>query len=163
LPEFCLFCETGREPDVENFLAERGFAVITSLVERNVARRGEVTREPRPLIPGYVFFESDAEPDWKSMKKECAYVYYPLRYSDASTALRGEDAAFVYWLRREGVIGISKAVRVGTKIRIVEGPLKRYEGNIVTVNSRQKCVEVRIAGEGIVNTMWLSYEVIEPA
>ena len=56
---------------------------------------------------------------------------------------------------------ISKAVKTGTKIKIVEGPLKEMEGMITKINSRQKCAKVTIKG-GIVNTsLWLSYEVIE--
>jgi transcription antitermination factor NusG len=75
--------------------------------------------------------------------------------------LRGNDLDFIKWLNgHNGVIEISKAVEIGTKIKILEGPLKELEGNIVKINKRQKCVCVKIEGEGIKNTIWLSYEFV---
>ena len=69
---------------------------------------------------------------------------------------------FIQWLiRHNDGIKISKVIQIGTKIKIIDGPLKEYEGNIIKVNKRQKCVAVRINTEGIINTIWLSYEYIK--
>ncbi len=57
---------------------------------------------------------------------------------DNTKKLRGHDLEFIQWLKRQnGMIGISKAIQIGTKIKIIDGPLKKYEGNIIKINKRQ--------------------------
>ena len=51
-------------------------------------------------------------------------------------------------------------MEIGNKIKIMEGPLKEWEGQIVKINKRQKCACVKIDGDGLKNTIWLSYEII---
>jgi transcriptional antiterminator NusG len=140
-----------------------GYDIISGLVERNVVKGKKSIKELRPVLPGYVFFESGSEPDWKGVAAS-KYIYYPLQYSDSGKQLKGSDLTFVKWLKTKngnnGVVKISKAMEIGNRIKIIEGPLKEMEGNIVRINKRQKCAEVKIEGEGIKHTMWLSYEYI---
>ena len=158
---FCIFCETGREAIVEDYLQSLGCIVISSTVERNVVKNGKFIKEFRPIISGYTFFEYDGEPDWREIKK-CKYIYYPLQYNDNSKKLRNNDLEFVYWLiRNNGVVKISKVIEIGNKIKIIEGPLKEYEGNIVKINKRQKCAKIEINGEGMINNVWVSYEYMD--
>jgi hypothetical protein len=68
--------------------------------------------------------------------------------------------SFIKWLKgNDGLIKVSKAVETGKKI--VEGPIAGMGGEIVKVNRRQKCVGVKVEGEGIRNIVWLSYECVE--
>jgi transcriptional antiterminator NusG len=157
---FCLFCETLKEAKVETFLKRLGLNVISALVERKTFKNGKWAKELRAIIPGYVFFENNCEPDWDIICKNF-YVYFPLHYPDKSKYLKGKDLDFINWLKRHnGLIKISKAIEIGTKVKILEGPLKELEGQIIKINKRQKCVCVNIEGEGIKNTIWLSYEII---
>ncbi|GHU77809.1 hypothetical protein FACS189462_0670 [Spirochaetia bacterium] len=158
---FCIFCKTGNETAVETFLRELGYTVISSLSERNIVKNGKMIKENRHIIPGYVFFSNNGEPDWDKIM-DCKYVHYPLKYSDNTKQMREYDMKFVQWLiRHNDGIKISKVIQIGTKIKIIDGPLKEYEGNIIKVNKRQKCVAVKINTEGIINTIWLSYEYIK--
>jgi transcription antitermination factor NusG len=160
---YCIFCETGKETKVQDRLRELGFTVILPVVERMVFKRKKQTRELRPLLPGYVFLHHDCEPDWKKVNR-LDYVYCALGYSDNSKVLRNKDLDFVHWvMRRNHIVEISKAVQVGTKVKIVSGPLKEWEGNIIRLNSRSKCAEVKIDTEGIAHKIWLSYELIKNA
>ena len=155
---FCLFCESTKENNVEAFLKGLGFNVVSALVERNVYKNGKWKKELRSIIPGYVFFENDCEPDWDKIYGN-KHIYYPLQYSDKSKFLKENDLNFIKWLKRNnGTIKISKTLRVGKRIKILEGPLKELEGKIVKINKRQKCAGVKIDGEGIKNIIWLSYE-----
>ena len=155
---FCLFCETSQEHKVETFLQNIGFNVISALVERIIFKNGKQVLEKRAIIPGYVFFEHDHEPDWNNICKY-KYIHYPLHYMDKSKCLRKNDLDFINWLKiNKGTIKISKAINIGNKIKIIEGPLKELEGKIVKINKKQKCAGVKIDGEGINNVIWLSYE-----
>jgi len=162
MPRYCLFCKTGREAAVEAALAEAGCRVIgTRAVSNEVRRGGALVPLVRPLLPGYVFLESEAEPDWKALRRRGGALR-PLAYGDGRTALRGADLEFVsLFARYGGLLGVSRAAQVGGRIRIIDGPLKAYEGRILRLNRRRLSAEVRIEGEGISCAVWLPYEVIE--
>ena len=97
---------------------------------------------------------------WKL--KKFPIFFYLLKYADNTKHLRDNDLKFVQWLvENNGIIKISKAIKIGKKIKIMEGPLKDFEGNIVKINKRQKCVKIKIDEEGIIKYIWLSYEYIE--
>jgi transcriptional antiterminator NusG len=158
---YCVFCETGCEGKSEAFLQRLGNTVITSFSERTVFKKGKSVKELRPVIPGYVFFSNNREPEWKEIRKY-EHIYYPLCYSDNTKELRNNDLRFVKWLiRQNGVIGISKVIREGSRIKIIDGPLKEYEGKITKIKKRQKCAEIEIGTDKIINKIWLSYELIE--
>jgi transcriptional antiterminator NusG len=130
------------------------------LAERKIIKNGKTIKELRSIIPGYVFFENKNEPDWEEIKKY-KYIYYPLRYTNNETKLKDNDLSFVKWLmKNNGIIKISNVTEKGKKIKIIDGPLKDYEGNIVKINKKQKCAGIKIEGEGIKNIIWLSYEKI---
>jgi transcriptional antiterminator NusG len=160
---YCLHCEASRESNVENFLQKMGYNVISALVERTIIVNGKIISVLRSIIPGYVFFENKNLLDifcWKNICK-MQYIYYPLKYEDNERELRGKDLEFADWLKgNNGIIKISKAVEIGNTIKVMEGPLKNYEGKITKINKRQKCAAVKVSGEGIENVIWLSYECI---
>jgi len=160
---YCLFCKTGRERQVGAFLEELGYKVVASFAERRGFHRGVETRERRALLPGYVIFRSDgAISDWTEIEG-LRDVCRVLRYGDGRAALRGKDLECIRWLAEQGgVFGISKVMRVGTKIVVLEGPLKDFEGSIVNVRLRQRCVKVRPVGIGVLQGVWVSCEVVEP-
>jgi transcriptional antiterminator NusG len=91
-------------------------------------------------------------------------VYKALSYPDGSYALRGRDLDFVRLLmKNNGVYKISRAVSEGSKIKIIDGPLKDLEGGIIKVNRRKGRALVRIEGEGIINNIWLGFELLRGA
>jgi hypothetical protein len=113
-----------------------------------------LVKELRSIVPGYVFFEHNKI-------NESEYIFYPLHYSNNEKVLRGNDLNFVKWLKgNNGIVKISKVKQVGKKIQIIEGPIKGLEDKIIKINKRQKCIGIRMEGEGIRNTIWLSYEYV---
>jgi transcriptional antiterminator NusG len=159
-PTFCVFCETSQDNKVEAFLTKAGYDVISTLAERNIVKNGKLVKGTRSVIPGYVFFENEIEPDWDEICKY-RHIYYALHYGDNTKELKNNDLHFVKWLKsNNGIIKISKAIKIGNKVKIMEGPLKDLEGKIVKINNRQKCAGIKIGGEGISCIIWLSYEYI---
>ena len=155
---YCIFCESSEESKVEAFLKGLGFNVISALAERNVFKNGKWIKEFRSIIPGYVFFENNCEPDWEKIS-ENKHIYYPLQYLDKSKKLRENDLVFVKWLKKyNGKIKISKAIENGNKIEIIKGPLMGMDKKMVKINKRQKCMGIKMEGEGLNNIIWLSYE-----
>jgi transcription antitermination factor NusG len=158
---FCIFCETSQEIKAATYLQQMGYTVISALAERKIIVNGKIKNILRSLIPGYVFFENENVPDWFKWMELCRtqHIYYPLKYSDGEKRLRGKDLEFINWLKaNNGILKISKVIEIGNKINVIKGPLKDFEGKIIKINKRQKCAAIKLDGEGIEKTVWLSYE-----
>ena len=55
-----------------------------------------------------------------------------LSYGDGEYALRGTDLEFMDWIKKNnGIIEMSSAVKVGSMIEFVSGPLKDMNGKII--------------------------------
>ena len=158
---FCVFCETSYENEVGVFLQNLGYNVISALVERNIYRNGKFIKEYRSIIPGYVFFENNCEPDWNEIYK-FKYIYYPLKYTNNQKRLNDNDLQFVKWLKGyNGKIKISNAIKIGNKLKFIDGPLTELESFMVKLNKKHKCAGIKIEGENIKRIIWLSYELVE--
>jgi transcription antitermination factor NusG len=166
---FCVFCKTGREPAVESFLTLRAYRVISSFTAQKVFRNGKAQTERRPILPGYVFFAAPAPPDWKTILAS-SDIYYPVAYADGTNTLRNNDLAFVKWLLLHtgssngapaGTIGVSQVMKIGTRIKVVNGPLKDFEGSITKVNKARKIAAIELSTDSMFHIVWVPIEYVE--
>ena len=160
---YCLYCEAAREMKVSDELDRMGYKPFVPFEEKYVSVNGILSVKKERLLPRYVFFDipAGAEPPWE-MIKQLPYVQKILQYSDEERALRKEDLAFVEWLKRyDGLLRISPVIRVGTKIQVVGGPLKDFEGEIVDVKKSRRCVAINISETGHFQKIWCPIEYIE--
>ena len=106
-------------------------------------------------MPGYVFFDADTEPAWNRILKDSA-VLKLLSYGDGEYALRGTDLEFIDWIKKNnGIIEMSSAVKVGSMIEFVAGPLKDMNGKIIKINRSRRQVQVSFGSEnGIISKVW---------
>lgn len=159
----CLFCRTGREETTANEL-KRLFPEIEIIVpvKSRYWRHGGVAREEHVvLFPGYIFFQVDNTFDVFVFAK-CNNVYSLLKAPSGDWRIRNEDRKIVEKLfASKGVIGFSKAYFEGNRIRITEGFLKEYEGQIVRVNRRAQTAQIRIHIHEKEVLCWLGFEEIE--
>ncbi len=143
-------------------LKRGGMFAFSPLAVRNKPGEKGLKRVKARLLPGYVFFDAEQEPDWETIRRFSG-VLKVLRYEDGACALRGEDLRFVDWLKRcDGVIGVSEVVKVGTKIAFVSGPLVGMEAKVVKVNKSRRQVEIALGdGDVLFRNVWCSIEYIE--
>lgn len=161
MESYCLFCKSGQEGLVIDLLKHGGYAAFSPFAVRNRPDAGGLRRTKARLLPGYVFFEAENEPEWDTIRRYSG-VLKILRYEDGSRALHGDDLAFVKWLKRyEGVIDVSQVVRVGTKIAFAGGPLVGMEAKVLKVNKSRKAVQIALGdGDAIFRNIWCSIEYI---
>lgn len=162
MESYCLFCKSGQEGDVITLLNRQGCAAFSPLAVRHKSGQDGLKRTRARLLPGYVFFDAENEPDWERIRRYSA-VLKVLRYEDGERALRNDDLAFVKWLKRyEGLIDVSEVVKVGTKIAFVSGPLVGMEAKVLKVNKSRKQVQILLGDEdSIFQNIWCSIEYIE--
>ncbi len=159
---YCLFCKSGQEGFIIDLLKHSGYAAYSPLAVRNKPDAGGLRRTKARLLPGYVFLDAETEPDWETIRRYSG-VLKVLRYEDGSCALRGEDIAFVNWLKRYAcVIDVSQVVKVGTKIAFVGGPLVGMEAKVLKVNKSRKTVQIALGdGDALFRNIWCTIEYLE--
>ncbi len=122
----------------------------------NAPERNELRR----ILPGYVFFDAYQEPNWKIVRT-IPNVIRVLSYGDEDESpLRGDDLIFVNWLKSQGgIIEVSRAVREGTKVRFISGPLKDLNDRVVAVNTNRMVAAVHLSeGSAIGQKIWCAFE-----
>lgn len=159
---YCVSCDAGSEGALRNDLL-RQFAntvVLFPVVEREELKGGVWTKKNHPLIPGYVFIYSEL-PIGPHAFYRCERVTRLLGYEERTHcehALSGEDLDFAKWvLSHDGSIGISRAMLVGDKTQIIDGPLKRYEGEILKIDRRRHSALVAVSVGEMTRNVWLSF------
>lgn len=158
LNAYCLQCITGYERYVVTDLKKRGieeaYFPISILNER---RQGHWINRERALLPGYVFFF--CRENIQSLNITGEKIVHVLRYSDGCTALLGSDLAFAMLVRRyAGCFTLSKALKEGDQVQIVEGPLADRIGRLIYIDKhkRRALIEIEFAGQP--RKMALSFE-----
>ena len=179
----CLYCRTGYERNVVNYLLDREIRAISPIKIRFRRRGGEKILEKVSLFPGYVLFAVDDGVDFSGFSPDFwqgsdddpllrddrirhvlrlhSDVIKILYDGDFCWTLNGDDRAFAEKLFAvNGEIGISKASYVGDRIHIRKGFLEEYEGSITAVNRRAKTACITVTIKDKVFRLWLGYEEI---
>ncbi len=86
-----------------------------------------------------------------------------LSYGDEGTwRLNESDLTFADWVwRQDGTIETVDAIQIGDHIEIVDTELKHLRGRIARMDRRKKTVMVEMDGAGIINHVWLPYQIIQ--
>lgn len=162
----CLYCYSGNtDRAIEAF---KGFyphiRLVYPLKKRYRRMAGTLVEETVPLIPGYLFFETEEDlPREKLARTD--YLLRLLTYTNGEWLLRGSDDRFAGMMFEQGGrIGYSKAYYDNDRrLRILDGFLKNYEDSIVRVNHRAKTAEIGITFQEKPIYLWLGFELDEKA
>lgn len=163
-PEFayCLFVKAGEEERTAAELSETtGCIPLVPMVERDERHSDKWERVAKKMLPGYVFLYSFVPIDPEPIS-DSSGVLRILRYTDESAELVGEDRRFAEWVYKNGgTVGVSTAVREGTKIRVIDGPLLDYRGSIIEVKRQKRTAKVAVSFGEITREIWMSFEWLE--
>ncbi len=157
---YVFFTLSGKEEDLAEELNGK-YEDIYCLVLRRMVHRSDHGRkwdEEDVLIKGYVFIYVPSNYDIRLIRSD-NNPYKILKWQLDLGKLFGDDLAYADWvLKQDGLIGVSKAVRINQKIRIVEGPLAQLEGYIVKYSPRNRncLVEIEFMNQTI--RTWLPFE-----
>ncbi len=161
----CLFCLSGQEQEVAARINWLGCGKAL-FPQKNKCYRGknEWVNEKAPIIPGYVFvYLKEDEADQVYSLREIPQVIRILSYGDEGTwRLNESDLTFADWVwRQDGTIETVDAIQIGDHIEIVDTELKHLRGRIARMDRRKKTVMVEMDGAGIINHVWLPYQIIQ--
>ena len=157
----CLFCRVGCEQRIVSDLIEQD-SDIEAVAPIKLQYRGREQKIERMILfPGYVFVR--ARSDCNLFRKiRHQYVYRILCDSEHDWRLHGSDETMVRRLFEiGGVVDRSGAYYENDRLRIVNGFLKDYEGDIVRVDRRMRTAQIRVRLLERETKLWLGYELLD--
>lgn len=148
------------ETDLANELNGKYEDLYALVLKRMVHRsdHGRKWDEESVLITRYVFVYVNKGFDIKTIKAD-NNPYRILNFKQDSGLLYGDDYLYSEWvLKQDGLIGVSKAIKVNEKVKIVSGPLQELEGYIVDYSKRNRncLVEINFMNQTV--KTWLPFE-----
>jgi transcriptional antiterminator NusG len=157
---YVFFTLSGKEEDLAEELNGK-YENVYCLVLRKMIHRSDHGRkwdEESILIKGYVFIYVPSGYDIRYVRSD-NNPYKILKWQLDLGKLFGEDLLYADWvLKQDGLIGVSKAVKVDKKVKIVEGPLSEMEGYIVKYDSRNRNCLVELHFMNRTVQTWLPFE-----
>ena len=157
---YVFFTLSNKEVDLAEELNGKYEDVYALVLKRMMHRsdHGRKWDEESVLIKGYVFIYVPKGYDIRYVQSD-NNPYRVLKQQLELGKLFGDDYRYSEWvLKQDGLIGVSKAVKVNEKVKIVDGPLAEFEGYIVKYSKRNRncLVEVNFMNQTI--RTWLPFE-----
>ncbi|MEW5817114.1 MAG: antiterminator LoaP [Spirochaetota bacterium] len=131
-----------------------------------VRRRGILKNSLAPIFPGYLFIETDRiEADVYWILKRINGFFRFLKSNHEIEPLEGKDKQLLLHFLSFGEIVNKSAVYFdeNKRIRVVSGPLKGLEGEIVKVDKRKKRAKIKLALYKDSFMIDFGFELLEPA
>lgn len=154
----CVFCETGREMAVAEQIQRQCERVRARAVrqEKYHSHEGRKSKVISTILPGYVFIEAPQDFEMSLLPRE--FVYRVLTAGE-TWKLIGSDRAYAEMIfRYDGLLRFSQALWEGERVRIVSGPLKDMEAQIVRIDRRGRSGQVKMNICGKSFLVWLAFE-----
>ena len=157
---YVFFTLSGKEINLAEELNNK-YENIYSLVLRRIIHRSDHGRkwdEEDILIKGYVFIYVPENYDIRYIRSD-NNPFKILNWKNDLGRLFGEDYRYAQWvLEQNGLIGVSKAIKVNEKVKIVAGPLAEMEGQIVEYSKRNRNCLVELNFMNRTIRTWLPFE-----
>lgn len=162
---YCLACRTGSEKVNmrllkkicrTEFKEKKEFHVYSPVREVKEFSLKKFKIVYQPILKGYVIIATDYKLTEIAgfIRNMSSSSYGLVRNADRTYILRGSDMTYAAWIASfdgvitESKVRISKNIKEGTKITVIDGPMKDLQGRIVRINKRTRClVEIPFLGE----------------
>ena len=144
---FVLQVITGREKKIASLLSKLNLNYLKPYLPQKklkIKKQGQIKEVISPLYPGYIFIIGNWDiNEAKTIIKNPGIVKF-VGGMISPGVLRKEEKELILNITSDGLAGYSKAVKIGSKIHIVSGPLKQLEGCIESVDRRKQRVIVKL-------------------
>lgn len=139
---FVIYTFTGSEKKVEklisNIFPNEEVKPLVPLRRLREQKKGVETIKTRTLFPGYVFINAHMSNELYRNMVQIPSIVRLLKADSEPVHVPDEEMRPILELTADSkVIGFSKGIKVGTKVKIIDGPLKDFEGRIITIDARK--------------------------
>ncbi len=160
---YCLFTLEGLETKIADELNKRyEYCLVSPLLKMaHRSKKGVKYDVQEVLLGGYLFVYLPIDRKVYYLKSD-NYYFKVLSKDNDNGKLVGKDLEYADWvLSQEGVLSVSEAIRIDGKVKIVGGPLKNLEGQIVEYSKKNRncCIEIELMSQKI--KTWLPFDWID--
>lgn len=161
LSAYCIQCLTGREEKTA-YLIEQAYPQITAYAVRQHKHQstgGVKTIVTKILLPGYIFLYTRGEVPFRRLLSMQEVSWFLSYGGKDDYQLCGADLQFATWvMRHEGLFQCSRAVQVGSELKVISGPLVDSIGTVSKVDRHNRNVCLDINFDGSVRRIWLPFQ-----
>jgi transcriptional antiterminator RfaH len=158
---FVIQTKPKKEEDATSYLSAKGLEIFSPLMENFRIRNGNISKELKPLFPGYIFGKFVLDSDYslvrwgRGVKKVLGFGGYPAPVSEEVVEIikRRADSS--------GIVSINCQFRTNDRIRIKSGPLKDLFGIFERWVSDNERVRILLSLIGYQPAVEMHYSMIE--
>lgn len=163
---YVIFTRTGYEQNVrklieQSFMKEEMKLLIPKrkIVERKSGKRLE---KIKLLFPGYVFVHTDMSDEMYHRIRNVLGSAVFLKEGFRPAYVSEDEMRVILSLTgRSDLIDFSKGINIGGRVKIIDGPLKGYEGLIASIDKRKGRAKVRLKVAGDLKVVDLGIYIVE--
>jgi transcription elongation factor/antiterminator RfaH len=150
-----------KETEAESYLLTKGVEAFNPLMETFALRSGRMSKELKPLFPGYIFGKFDLDENYplvrwaRGVKKVLSFGGYPTPISEEAVEIIKERAD------TQGVVRLKHHFEADDVIRIKGGPLKDLLGIFERWISDSERVRILLNLMGYQPAIEIHYSMIE--
>ena len=126
------------------------------------SKNGVKSTFQKVMLPGYVFLylPNDSKPF--EIRPGGVSFHFVRNVEKNDYILHGSDEKYAQWVFNSGgIIGMSKAIKVNGKVRVISGPLYNMVGNIKEYSKKNRNCRIEIILFGRLISMWLPFQWVE--
>ena len=114
------------------------------------------------MLPGYVFLYLPKDSKPFEIRPGGVSFHFVSNVEKNDYVLHGSDEKYAQWIfNNGGIIGMSKAIKVNGKVRVISGPLYNLVGNIKDYSKKNRNCRIEITLFGRLISMWLPFQWVE--
>jgi transcriptional antiterminator RfaH len=150
-----------KEEEATSYLSTKGVEIFSPLMEAFNTRNAKVTKELKPLFPGYIFGKFDLEQNYplvrwgRGVKCVLGFGGYPTSISEQVVEIIKERTD------TQGVVRVKQGFKPNDVVRIKAGPLKDLIGIFERWVSDNERVRVLLNLIGYQPAVEIHYSMIE--
>ena len=111
------------------------------------------------MLPGYVFLYLPKDSKPFEIRPGGVSFHFVRNVEKNDYILHGSDEKYAQWVFNSGgIIGMSKAIKVNGKVRVISGPLYNMVGNIKEYSKKNRNCRIEITLFNRVISMWLPFQ-----
>ena len=114
------------------------------------------------MLPGHVFLYLPKDSKPFEIRSGGVSFHFVSNVEKNDYVLHGSDEKYAQWIFNSGgIIGMSKAIKVNGKVRVISGPLYNMVGNIKEYSKKNRNCRIEIILFGRLISMWLPFQWVE--
>lgn len=123
------------------------------------SKNGVKSTFQKVMLPGYVFLYLPKESIPFEIQPGGISFHFVRNVDKNDFLLRRSDEKYAQWIFNSGgIIGMSKAIKVNGKVRVISGPLYNMVGNIKEYSKKNRNCRIEISLFNRVISMWLPFQ-----